>query len=161
MTLDAEAQGLDTVHESQKSFFDYEMERMRELIKKIGELVANGLESMMKSLYMNEYIVSAFKNATHGKLEREYDIGWDRPLETTAFKKGEVEYIIFGKMNEAENIAASQRSIFAIRLIFIFSTSTPIQKRSQQRLNRYCYRGMDYIRRTPSAELPDGLLGRP
>jgi len=118
MTLDAEAQGLDTVHESQKSFFDYEMERMRELIKKIGELVANGLESMMKSLYMNEYIVSAFKNATHGKLEREYDIGWDRPLETTAFKKGEVEYIIFGKMNEAENIAASQRSIFAIRLIF-------------------------------------------
>ncbi len=110
-------EGLDSVNENDKNFFDYEMARATELISIIKDAVANGIEGIIESLYMNEYIVSAFKCAATGDTI-EHDIGYSRPLDTTYYDKGEVEYIIFGNSGEAENIGASQRSLFAIRLVF-------------------------------------------
>ncbi len=110
-------EGLDSVNENDKNFFDYEMARATELINIIKDAVANGIEGIIESLYMNEYIVSAFKCAAAGDTI-EHDIGYGRPLDTTYYDKGEVEYIIFGNSREAENIGASQRSLFAIRLVF-------------------------------------------
>lgn len=109
--------GLDTVNESEKGFFEYELERIRELLKIIGDMLSRGLESIIESLYVNEYILSAFKCATTTD-RPEHDIGWGRPLDKTFFRKAEVEYILFGKESEKQNIGCAQRSIFAIRLVF-------------------------------------------
>lgn len=115
--FDAPSQGLENVNENEQNFFDYELARIKELLNIVKNAVVNGLEGMMESLYVNEYIVSAFKCASRGNLI-EHDIGWDRPLDETFFDKGEVEYILFGKESEEKNIGCSQRSIFAIRLVF-------------------------------------------
>lgn len=111
------AEGLDTVNEKEKNFFDYEIERIKELLEIIKNVVSDGAESLIESLYMNEYIVSAFKCVTAVD-EIEHDIGWGRPLDKTFLKQAEVEYILFGNKFEKENIECIKRSIFAIRLLF-------------------------------------------
>lgn len=111
------AKGLDTVNEEEKNFFDYELERIRELLDIIKKVVSDGAESLIESLYMNEYIVSAFKCVTSTE-GIEHDIGWGRPLDKTFLKQAEVEYILFGNRYEKENLACVKRSLFAIRLLF-------------------------------------------
>ncbi|MGI6621941.1 MAG: DUF5702 domain-containing protein [Acetivibrionales bacterium] len=115
--FDKPVEGLDTVNESEKSFFDYEMERIKALLDIIRDAVSNGLESLIESLYMNEYILSAFKclTAIDGI---EHDIGWGRPLDKTFFRQAEIEYILFGNDSANQNIGCVKRSLFAIRLIF-------------------------------------------
>ncbi len=115
--FDKPVEGLDTVNESEKNFFDYEIERIKALFDLIGDAVANGMEGLIDSLYMNEYIISAFKcvTAIDGI---EHDIGWGRPLDKTFLKQAEIEYILFGNNSVKENIGCVKRSIFAIRLIF-------------------------------------------
>lgn len=115
--FDKPVEGLDTVNESEKNFFDYEMDRIKSLLDLIGDAVANGLESLIESLYMNEYIMSAFKCAT--AIDGiEHDIGWGRPLDKTFLKQAEIEYILFGNNSVNQNIGCVKRSIFALRLIF-------------------------------------------
>jgi len=109
--------GLDTVNEKEKNFFDYEIEKVKELLEIIRNVVANGAENLIESLYMNEYIVSAFKSATAVD-GPEHDIGWGRPLDKTFLKQAEVEYILFGNKSEKANVESVKRSIFAIRLLF-------------------------------------------
>jgi cellobiose-specific phosphotransferase system component IIA len=115
--LEKPVKGLDTVNEKEKNFFDYEIERIKELLEIIKNVVSDGAESLIESLYMNEYIVSAFKcvTAVDGI---EHDIGWGRPLDKTFLKQAEVEYILFGNKSEKENMECIKRSIFAIRLLF-------------------------------------------
>ncbi|NLX63177.1 MAG: hypothetical protein GX022_00125 [Clostridiaceae bacterium] len=110
-------QGLDTVNEKEKNFFDYEIERIKKLLEIIKNVVADGTESLIESLYMNEYIVSAFKSVTTAD-GPEHDIGWGRPLDKTFLKQAEVEYILFGDSSEKANVESVKRSIFAIRLLF-------------------------------------------
>lgn len=116
--LDDPVQGADKVNESEKGFFDYELERIRKLFSTIGELVKDSGEPLLKNLYLNEYIVSAFKNYTTKNNVPENDIGWLRPLDKTYFDKAEVEYIIFGYDSEKSNIAAARRTITVIRMAF-------------------------------------------
>lgn len=111
-------EGVDTVNEQDKGFFDNALERIRKFFSTVGDLLMDAGESLVKSLYMNEYIVSAFKNYTTVGNVLEHDIGWLRPLDRTFFDKAEVEYIIFGNPSEKENIAAAKRSIIVIRLLF-------------------------------------------
>ncbi|HBR01764.1 MAG TPA: hypothetical protein DD738_04055 [Ruminiclostridium sp.] len=111
-------EGLNSNHESQKNFFQFEIERILDFAKIIKGAVTDGLEGMAENLYMNEYIVSAFKCAAVQDNKIEHDIGWDRPLDNTYFDKAEVEYIIYGKSQEKSNIGSAQRSIFSIRLAF-------------------------------------------
>lgn len=116
--LDGAIEGVGQVDEKGKNFFSFQFERIKSFFNSIGNILANGLESMAESLYMNEYIVSAFKCATSFDNKIEHDIGWNRPLDKTYFNRGEVEYIIFGKDDEASNINLSRLSVFAIRLPF-------------------------------------------
>jgi len=115
--FDKPVEGLDTVNEKEKNFFDYEMERIKALLEIIGNAVSEGLESLIESLYMNEYIMSAFKcvTSTDGI---EHDIGWGRPLDKTFLKQAEIEYILFGNNSSRQNIGCVKRSLFAIRLVF-------------------------------------------
>jgi septal ring factor EnvC (AmiA/AmiB activator) len=115
--FDKPVEGLDTVNEKEKNFFDHEMERIKALLEIIGDSVSEGLESLIESLYMNEYIMSAFKcvTSTDGI---EHDIGWGRPLDKTFLKQAEIEYILFGNNSSKHNISCVKRSIFAIRLVF-------------------------------------------
>lgn len=116
--FDRPVEGLDSVNENDKNFFDYEISRITGLANIIKSAVSDGIEGIIESLYMNEYIVSAFKNATTLNNELEHDIGVGRPLEETFLKNADVEYIIFGKEKETDNIGCSKRSVFAIRLVF-------------------------------------------
>lgn len=116
--LEDPIEGVDTVNEEEKGFFDNALESIRSFFSSIGDLMKDAGESLIKSVYMNEYIVSAFKNYTTVENVLENDIGWLRPLDKTFFDKAEVEYIIFGQSSEESNIAAARRSITVIRLIF-------------------------------------------
>jgi len=116
--LEDPIQGLDKVNEKDKGFYDHELERIRKFFETIAQLLEDAGESLLKSLYMNEYIVSAFKSYTTVGNALEYDIGWLRPLDKTYFDKAEVEYIIFGHPSEKSNIAASKRTLTVIRLAF-------------------------------------------
>ena len=69
-------EGVDTVNEEEKGFFDNALESIRNFFCYIGELMKDAGESLIKSLYMNEYIVSAFKNYTTVGNVLENDIGW-------------------------------------------------------------------------------------
>lgn len=111
------SEGLNTVNENEKNFFDHEMDRIRKLLNIINDAISNNIESLIEGLYMNEYIVSAFKCATSVN-GIEHDIGWGRPLDKTFFKQAEVEYILFGNKTAKENIVSVKRSIFAVRLLF-------------------------------------------
>ncbi len=110
-------EGLTKVNEEEQTFFDYEMERMRDFMPLIDEAISDDMESLLESMYMNEYIVSAFKNET-SKNGIEHDIGYNRPLDKTFFKQAEVEYILFGNKDVKSNVNATKRSLFATRLLF-------------------------------------------
>lgn len=127
--LDGPVEGVGQADEKTKNFFDYQMEKVISVFNVIGKALQNGLEGIMDDLYMNEYIVSAFKCATTTDNKIEHDIGWGRALDKTYFDKGEVEYIIFGNDNEASNINLSRLSVFAIRLPFnLFHVYTDPEK---------------------------------
>lgn len=110
--------GLDAVNEEDKGFFDNELERVRNFFEAIGEYLEESGEALIKNLYVNEYIVSAFKNYTTKENRIEHDIGWMRPLDKTFFDRAEVEYIIFGHASEKNNITSAKRTITVIRLAF-------------------------------------------
>lgn len=116
--LDDPVQGADSVNEKDEGFFDHELERIRKFFAAIGDLLKDGGESLLTNLYMNEYIVSAFKNCTTTGNRLENDIGWLRPLDKTYFNKAEVEYIIFGHPSEKSNIAEAKRTLTVIRMFF-------------------------------------------
>ena len=90
---------------------------MRDFMPLIDEAISDDMESLLESMYMNEYIVSAFKNET-SKNGIEHDIGYNRPLDKTFFKQAEVEYILFGNKDVKSNVNATKRSLFATRLLF-------------------------------------------
>ena len=116
--LDRPIEGLDSMNEKTRSFFDHEVDRSSGLFELIREKVGGSFEDLAESLYLNEYIVSAFKCATTVNNRIKNDIGRSRPLDKTFFENGEVEYIIFGGSKESSNIGRSKLSIFAIRLPF-------------------------------------------
>ena len=109
-------QGLSNISENEKNFYNYEAEKTARLFELIKDALQ--IESIIESMYMNEYILSAFKCATTRNNTLEHDIGWNRPLEKTFFGKGEVEYILFGNAKESTNINLSKTSVFAVRLAF-------------------------------------------
>jgi len=85
------------------------------LASRIGKLLSSAGEALIKSLYVNEYIVSAFKNAN---MENTGTMGISLagfPKESF-YEKGEVEYIIFGAKKEKINVFLARSSIFGIRM---------------------------------------------
>ena len=85
------------------------------MASRIGKLLASAGEALIKSLYVNEYIVSAFKNAN---MENTKSTGISLtgfPKESF-YEKGEVEYIIFGAKKEKTNVVLARSSIFGIRM---------------------------------------------
>jgi len=81
----------------------------------IGNFLSDTGESVLKSLYINEYIVSAFKNANIDKVPVQRISVSEGPAKTF-FEKAEVEYIIFGSKKEKTNVSLAQASIFGIRM---------------------------------------------
>lgn len=82
---------------------------------KIGDALADAGESLIKSLYVNEFIVSAFKNVNMDTDTRSF-ILYNSGTKETFYDKAEVEYILFGARKEKTNAALTQTSIFGIRM---------------------------------------------
>ena len=85
------------------------------LASRIGKLLASAGDELVKSLYVNEYIVSAFKNANIETAKTTGISAAGFPKESF-YEKGEVEYIIFGAKKEKTNILLARSSIFGIRM---------------------------------------------
>ncbi|NLM10494.1 MAG: hypothetical protein GX213_06925 [Clostridiaceae bacterium] len=85
------------------------------IAKAIDNVLSLGGEALLKSLYVNEYIVCAFKNVNSDKVPTQRINLYGCP-EKTFFEKAEVEYILFGKKEEKANANLAQVSIFGIRM---------------------------------------------
>lgn len=104
------------INEKTENFFTRGLDRVTETSRQLGTAMIGAPESFMESLYLNAYILSAFKNQTTTDEGIEQEIGWGRNSEDTAFSKGEAEYVLFGSPIESNNIAAMKRSLFATRM---------------------------------------------
>ncbi|NLG87937.1 MAG: hypothetical protein GX494_01765 [Clostridiaceae bacterium] len=85
------------------------------LASRIEKLMASAGEALIRVLYVNEYIVSAFKNANLENIKNTGISLAGFPKESF-FEKGEVEYIIFGAKKEKTNVLLAKSSIFGIRM---------------------------------------------
>lgn len=94
--------------------------------KIIGEALADAGEALIQSLYVNEYIVSAFKNANMDTDSRTLLL-YNRQPQDTFYEKAEVEYILYGCRREKTNANLAQVTIFGIRmglnLIHVYTNS--------------------------------------
>lgn len=83
--------------------------------EKIGQALQGASDALIKSLYVNEFIVGAFKNANVDTVSAPV-IRPDSFSGETFFEKAEVEYIIFGGKREKSNANLAGASIFGIRM---------------------------------------------
>jgi predicted nucleic acid-binding Zn-ribbon protein len=83
--------------------------------EKIGQIISDSSEALINSLYVNEFIVGAFKNANIDKVAGP-KIRPTSFTNETFYEKAEVEYIIFGSKREKANANLSGASIFGIRM---------------------------------------------
>ncbi len=79
------------------------------------EQVLDFSESLIESMYVNEFIVEAFKNANIDKISAPR-IRTGSLSSDTFYEKAEVEYILFGAKREKANTNLARASIFGIRM---------------------------------------------
>lgn len=82
---------------------------------KISEVLSGVGEALIKSLYVNEYIIGAFNNSNTDKVPTQRINLYGGPSKTF-YEKAEVEYILFGFKKEKTNADLAQMSIFSIRM---------------------------------------------
>ncbi len=115
LPLLAEAKGSMSISEHNDNLFTRSLDCVVNAAKKLGTSMKEAPGAFLEDVYMNTYILSAFKNAT-GPVSPANDIGWGRNQEDTAFDKGEVEYVLFGRPDESGNLGAMKGALFASRL---------------------------------------------
>lgn len=83
--------------------------------EKLGQAISGSSEALIESMYVNEFIVGAFKNANiDTTLPPKI-----RPAsfsDETFYEKAEVEYIIFGGKRERTNVNFARTAIFGVRM---------------------------------------------
>ncbi len=108
---DMEENGNTDIEES----YGKALNRNGSFAKIIGEALVHAGEDLIKSLYVNEFIVSAFKNTNMGSDTRNMLLYNQKPHETF-YEKAEAEYVLFGCKREKTNANLAQASIFGIRM---------------------------------------------
>lgn len=103
------------VNESEKNGFDTQMDKTGDFLGQLTPSLGQLGEDILLELYVNEYIVSAFKSRISEDNKIKNDIGINRPLDKTFFEKGEVEYILFGKTSETANLRAAGLGVYSVR----------------------------------------------
>jgi len=102
------------------------LNRNGNIAARIGEMLADTGEALLDGLYVNEFIVSAFKNANIDKVVTPRINLFGAPNKTF-YEKAEAEYVIFGAKKEKTNANLAQASIFGIRmglnLIHVYTNS--------------------------------------
>lgn len=95
--------------------YRYSLNQNGNIASRIDELLSNAGDYLLKSLYINEYIIGAFNNANIDNVKTQRISLHGKPAKTF-YEKAEVEYIIFGAKKEKVNAKLAQLSIFGIRL---------------------------------------------
>lgn len=120
--LPGEVQRKDDIEQS----YENALNQNGNLAKQIGQVLADAGESLVKSMYINEFIVSVFKNANMDMDSGSLILLNGGPQETF-YEKAEVEYILFGAKKEKTNATLAQATIFGIRmglnLIHVYTNS--------------------------------------
>ncbi len=110
------AEGDANLSEHNASLLNNAVKQIGELGKTLAEGVLAAPETLMEKLYVNAYVLSAFRNRTTGTEGLNADIAMHRQSVGAVFPQGEVEYILFGRASEKQNLAAMEYSLFAVRL---------------------------------------------
>lgn len=85
------------------------------MAKVIGGILSDNSQALLKSLYVNEFIIGSFKNTNIDTVQTK-KISLQGRAEKTFYEKAEVEYVIFGAKKENVNANLAQTSIFGIRM---------------------------------------------
>lgn len=116
---------VDTESDIEKKY-DNTLSRNGNFAQKVGQILSGSFEALINSMYVNEFIVGAFKNANIDTVS----VPGIRPggfTDETFYEKAEVEYIIFGTKREKTNANLAQTSIFGIRmglnLVHVYTSS--------------------------------------
>ncbi|MCL2163807.1 MAG: DUF5702 domain-containing protein, partial [Oscillospiraceae bacterium] len=80
------------------------------------ELLVGGIRKTMNNLYVNEYILSMFKNGSKDK----YLLNGDKAGLRKSFFEAEVEYILYGDEDQGTNMAYVRIQLFLVRFAMNF-----------------------------------------
>lgn len=95
--------------------FDNAFETNGNFWKIISQVLGGPSEALVQSMYVNEFVVSAFKNANMSSDTRSLLLYNNGPQDTF-FEKAEAEYVLFGCKREKANANLAQTTIFGIRM---------------------------------------------
>ena len=102
--------------ETHANDFTQAMGRMAGLAGTFDQLLSQSSDALLRVLWEDAYMLAAFTNATTPAGGIPGDIAWGRKLDGNVFKKGEVEYILFGQMEEGKNLLIMKGALFGTRL---------------------------------------------
>ena len=108
--------GNTAIHERRDNCFTQSLDRVAQASEQFGSLQALSGRQLVERLWEDAYILSAFKHAGTPESGIPHDLAWGRDLSSTVFKKGEVEYILFGFGEEKTNRMAMKGTLFGVRL---------------------------------------------
>lgn len=105
----------EDINEETEEQYKKQLDNNSDIASGIESILSGIGENLLKSLYINEYIICAFKNANIDKVPTQRINLYGGPAKTF-FDKAEVEYILFGKKKEKANANLAQASIFGVRM---------------------------------------------
>jgi hypothetical protein len=100
-------------YESNESTF---AEKAMDAFKGAIGVLKDGVKGAINNLYVNEYVVSMFKNGSQDK----YALNGDKAGLRRSFFNAEVEYIIGGDESESTNMLYTKTRIFIVRFVMNF-----------------------------------------
>lgn len=107
--------GNTRIDERAHGFFQEAALALKGMANAVAQVVKSGVRGLVDGMYVNEYILSAFKCLSTKDNQLPYDIGWGRNLENTFFPQGEIEYILYGNAAENNNLHLAQGSVWTVR----------------------------------------------
>jgi hypothetical protein len=108
--------GSRQMDETHANDFTQAMGRMAGLAGTFDQLLSQSSDALLRVLWEDAYMLAAFTNATTPAGGIPGDIAWGRKLDENVFKKGEVEYILFGQPEEGQNLLIMKGALFGTRL---------------------------------------------
>lgn len=76
--------------------------------------ILSGAKNILDQVMINEYILSSFSSFAEASAY-DYDF-FDKYNKDSYFKRGEIEYILYGKDNEGKNISLTIAKMFSVRV---------------------------------------------
>ena len=104
------------MHEREPNEFTLGLGRVTGTVAGLEQIMAQSSEALFRNLWADAYLLSAFTHAVTPDDGIPNEIVTGRSLDNNVYRKGEVEYILFGQQKEQSNLIAMKGALFAVRL---------------------------------------------